>query len=91
MPELSRDIFRVTLLGTGAPPPVLDRFGPSTLVEVGAGRRTLDSVKAALVAGERSSAGVTMPPEGLSLQWIRYGEPGSGRQRQLQQRRDAIS
>jgi tRNA pseudouridine38-40 synthase len=67
------------------------RIIAGTLVEVGAGRRTLDSVKAALVAGDRSSAGVTMPPEGLSLQWIRYGEPGSGRQRQLQQRRDAVS
>ncbi len=67
------------------------RIIAGTLVEVGASRRTLDSVKAALVAGERSSAGVTMPPEGLSLQWIRYGEPGSGRQRQLQQRRDAVS
>jgi len=30
----SSDI-RVTLLGTGAPPPVMDRFGPSTLVEAG--------------------------------------------------------
>lgn len=67
------------------------RIIAGTLVEVGASRRTLDSVKTALVAGERSSAGVTMPPEGLSLQWIRYGEPGSGRQRQLQQRRDAVS
>ena len=67
------------------------RIIAGTLVEVGASRRTLDSVKAALVAGERSSAGVTMPPEGLSLQWIRYGDPGSGRQRQLQQRRDAVS
>lgn len=67
------------------------RIIAGTLVEAGAGRRTLDSVKAALVAGERSSAGVTMPPEGLSLQWIRYGDPGSGRQRQLQQRRDAVS
>jgi len=27
--------FRVTLLGTGTPAPSLDRFGPSTLVEVG--------------------------------------------------------
>ena len=25
----------VTLLGTGAPPPRMDRFGPSTLVEIG--------------------------------------------------------
>ncbi len=36
MAQTANDIFRVTLLGTGAPPPRLDRFGPSTLVEVGA-------------------------------------------------------
>ncbi|MGZ8480766.1 MAG: MBL fold metallo-hydrolase, partial [Candidatus Binatia bacterium] len=35
MAQSTDDIFRVTLLGTGAPPPRLDRFGPSTLVEVG--------------------------------------------------------
>jgi tRNA pseudouridine38-40 synthase len=67
------------------------RIIAGTLVEAGAGRRTLDSIQTALVAGERSAAGVTMPPEGLSLQWIRYGEPGSGRQRQLQKRLDDIS
>jgi hypothetical protein len=27
--------FRVTLLGTGGPPPDSDRFGPATLVEAG--------------------------------------------------------
>jgi ribonuclease Z len=27
--------FVVTLLGTSAPPPLPDRFGPSTLVEAG--------------------------------------------------------
>jgi len=32
--------FKVTLLGTGAPIPMADRFGPSTLVEVG-GRKLL--------------------------------------------------
>jgi hypothetical protein len=31
MSERSGEIFRVTLLGTGAPPPSLERFGPSTL------------------------------------------------------------
>jgi len=35
--------FRVTLLGTGAPVPRIDRFGPSTLVEV-AGQRLLFDV-----------------------------------------------
>jgi ribonuclease Z len=48
MPELSRDIFRVTLLGTGAPPPVLDRFGPSTLVEVGGMKFLFDAGRGAL-------------------------------------------
>jgi ribonuclease Z len=43
MPEPSGDLFRVTLLGTGAPPPVLDRFGPSTLVEVGAEKFIFDA------------------------------------------------
>ena len=27
--------FKVTLLGTGHPEPLIDRFGPSTLVEAG--------------------------------------------------------
>jgi ribonuclease Z len=27
--------IKVTLLGTGCPPPVMHRFGPSTLVEAG--------------------------------------------------------
>ena len=29
------DDFRVTLLGTGSPPPVMNRFGPGVLVQVG--------------------------------------------------------
>ena len=35
MVEPVPDLFRVTLLGTGAPPPLLGRFGPSTLIEAG--------------------------------------------------------
>lgn len=27
--------FKVTLLGTGTPPPLMNRFGPATLVQVG--------------------------------------------------------
>ncbi len=41
-------IFRVTLLGTGAPPPRLDRFGPSTLVEVGAQKFIFDAGRGAM-------------------------------------------
>ena len=33
--EVEEPDFRVTLLGTGGPPPDPDRFGPATLVEAG--------------------------------------------------------
>jgi tRNA pseudouridine38-40 synthase len=60
-----------------------------TLVEVGAGRRCADSMPAVIDAAERSAAGVTMPPEGLMLNWIEYGPPGCGREKQLKARRSA--
>ena len=41
--QANDDEFRVTLLGTGAPIPRIDRFGPSTLVEV-AGQKLLFDV-----------------------------------------------
>ena len=44
----SKDLFRVTLLGTGAPPPSLHRFGPSTLVEVGENKFLFDAGRGAL-------------------------------------------
>jgi ribonuclease Z len=43
-----QDIFRVTLLGTGAPPPVLNRFGPSTLVEAGQQKFIFDAGRGAM-------------------------------------------
>jgi ribonuclease Z len=42
------ELFRVTLLGTGAPPPSLERFGPSTLVEVGAQKFIFDAGRGAM-------------------------------------------
>ncbi len=42
------DAFRVTLLGTGAPPPRLDRFGPCTLVEVGGRKFIFDAGRGAM-------------------------------------------
>lgn len=41
-------MFRVTLLGTGAPPPTINRFGPSTLVEVGEEKFLFDAGRGAL-------------------------------------------
>ena len=48
MAQTSKDTFRVTLLGTGAPPPRLDRFGPSTLVEVGGQKFIFDAGRGAM-------------------------------------------
>ena len=45
---MSDDLFRVTLLGTGAPPPSLERFGPSTLVEVGGQKLIFDAGRGAM-------------------------------------------
>jgi ribonuclease Z len=40
--------IRVTLLGTGSPPPVMNRFGPSTLVEAGEQKFLFDAGRGAL-------------------------------------------
>ena len=40
--------IRVTLLGTGCPPPVMNRFGPSTLVEAGGQKLVFDAGRGAL-------------------------------------------
>ena len=40
--------IRVTLLGTGSPPPVMNRFGPSILVEAGGGKFLFDAGRGAL-------------------------------------------
>jgi ribonuclease Z len=41
--------FRVTLLGTGTPIPVPDRFGPSTLVEAGGQKLLVDAGRGATI------------------------------------------
>ncbi|HEY1235607.1 MAG TPA: MBL fold metallo-hydrolase [Candidatus Binatia bacterium] len=48
MSETSDDVFRITLLGTGAPPPSVERFGPSTLVEVGREKFIFDAGRGAM-------------------------------------------
>ncbi len=40
--------IRVTLLGTGGPPPVMERFGPSVLVEVGGEKLLFDAGRGSL-------------------------------------------
>lgn len=48
MESRAQENLRVTLLGTGAPPPVMDRFGPSTLVEVGTEKFLFDAGRGAM-------------------------------------------
>jgi ribonuclease Z len=48
MVEPVPDLFRVTLLGTGAPPPLLGRFGPSTLIEAGDQKFIFDAGRGAM-------------------------------------------
>jgi len=50
------------------------RIMAGTLVEVGLGRMTLAQVDRIFEMGDRREAGPTLPPEGLSLQWIRHRE-----------------
>ncbi len=48
MNNKKQESLRVTLLGTGGPPPILDRFGPSTLVEAGGRKFLFDAGRGAL-------------------------------------------
>lgn len=50
------------------------RILAGTLLEVGAGRRSLDDVRRALQTGDRRFAGKTLPPHGLCLEEVTYGE-----------------
>lgn len=45
---MAHETFRITLLGTGAPPPSLERFGPSTLLEVGGHKFIFDAGRGAM-------------------------------------------
>ena len=47
------------------------RIIAGTLVEVGMGRRTVESIRLALETGDRQKAGPTAPPQGLMLVEIR--------------------
>ncbi len=50
-----------------------------TLLEVGRGKRTADSMAALLASGDRGRAGPTAAAKGLTLVWVRYADspPGS--------------
>lgn len=48
------------------------RIIAGTLVEVGMGKRTPESISSSLAAKDRSAAGKTMPPEGLTMVEVGY-------------------
>jgi tRNA pseudouridine38-40 synthase len=48
-----------------------------TLVEVGLGKRTPDSIGPLLLTGDRTLAGPTAPPQGLCLEEVFYGARGA--------------
>lgn len=51
------------------------RIVAGTLIYISEGKRTLDDVKNAIETGERTFAGVTLPPEGLYLSEVFYDKP----------------
>ncbi|MEC9374413.1 MAG: tRNA pseudouridine synthase A [Planctomycetota bacterium] len=48
------------------------RIIAGTLLEVGQGRFGVERVREAIEGGDRRKAGVTLPPTGLCLEWMRY-------------------
>lgn len=51
------------------------RIIAGTLIYISEGRRSLDDVRHAIESGERSFAGVTLPPDGLYLNEVFYEAP----------------
>jgi len=51
------------------------RIIAGTLMEVGRGRIDPDRVPEIIASKDRRQAGPTLPPQGLRLEWVRYGEP----------------
>lgn len=49
------------------------RIIAGTLIEVGRGRFTPSHIDTILKTADRSFAGPTLPPQGLCLEWVRYG------------------
>lgn len=50
------------------------RIIAGSLLEVGAGRRSLEDLRTALRSGDRAKAGKTLPPHGLCLERVWYGD-----------------
>ena len=57
------------------------RILAGTLYEVGRGRFEPSQVDAILATADRRLAGPTLPPQGLTLEWVAYGEGTKGRRK----------
>ncbi|HLP83234.1 MAG TPA: tRNA pseudouridine synthase A [Phycisphaerales bacterium] len=55
------------------------RIISGTLVDVGRGRAKASDVPGMIAAKDRRAAGPTLPPTGLCLEWIRYGDKSNER------------
>ncbi len=51
------------------------RIIAGTLIYVSEGKRSLEDVRRAIETGARDFAGVTLPPDGLYLSEVLYGDP----------------
>lgn len=71
--ETAERRVRIDISGTGFLWNMV-RIIAGTLVDVGWGKKTPDDVTKAVETGDRRLAGPTLPPTGLCLEWIKYGE-----------------
>lgn len=74
----AEDRIRLDISGTGFLWNMV-RIIAGTLADVGRGNMTPERVSEILRSGDRTQAGPTFPARGLCLEWIKFGEPGSGR------------
>jgi len=70
--RVSRHYLVYTIHGTGFLKHMV-RIIVGTLVEIGRGRRPSAEMAEILKSGSRQRAGITAPPDGLVLEWVKYG------------------
>ena len=69
--QMKKDLLYLNFHGTGFLQNMV-RILTGTLLEVGQGKRTPESVKQTLEARDRTQAGYTAPPQGLCLMRVDY-------------------
>ncbi|MCB0359545.1 MAG: hypothetical protein KDD44_07905, partial [Bdellovibrionales bacterium] len=69
--RVDRDEFVLSVIGTGFLKQMV-RIMVGTLVEIGRGRRSPETVRRLLATGTRTDAGQTAPPWGLTLRRVQY-------------------